>query len=150
VLAPAAAEAIIFGMVVQNTSRYPTEDVQRLVRFATGDLDMRGVCVNVKNSRRYPYGGYAYLGVPEISNAPASSEYLITVRLGTPDRFPFTPPRRRGSPSLQLGCWREALVAVAAHEAWHIQQYRQELPRSEVACERFEAVVIGRFRERPD
>jgi hypothetical protein len=142
-----AAPAIIRAMVVQNTSRYPTDEVERLVRFATGDLDMRRVCVNVKNSHRYAYGGYAYLGVPEISNAPTSSEYLVTLRLGAPDRFPFTPPRRRGSPPLQLGCWREALVAVAAHEAWHIQQYRQELPRSEVACERFEAVVLERFRE---
>jgi hypothetical protein len=133
-------------MVVQNTSRYPTDEVERLVEFATGDLDMDRVCVNVKNSQRYPYGGYAYLGVPEISNAPASSEYLITLRLGGPERFPFTPPRRRGSPTLELGCWREALVAVAAHEGWHIQQYRQKLPRSEVACERFEALVIERFR----
>lgn len=133
-------------MVVQNTSRYPTAEVENLVQFATGDLDMRRVCVNVKNSHRYPYGGYAYLGVPEISNAPASSEYLITLRLGAPERFPFTPQRRRGSPPLRLGCWREALVAVAAHEAWHIRQYRLDLPRSEVACESYEALVIDRFR----
>jgi hypothetical protein len=133
-------------MVVRNTSRYPTDEVRALVSFAARDLDMRGVCVNVKNSHRYAYGGYAYLGVPELSNAPASSEYLITLRLGAPDRFPVTPPRRRGAPPLRLACWREALVAVAAHEAWHIQQYRRELPRSEVACERFEAVAIERFR----
>jgi hypothetical protein len=76
-----------------------------------------------------------------------SSEYLITLRLGAPDRFPFTPPRRRGAPPLHLDCWREALVAVGAHEAWHIQQYRRDLPRSEVACERFEAVVLERYRE---
>ena len=133
-------------LVVQNWSRYPTDEVERLIRFATVDIDMRRVCVNVKNSHRYAYGGYAYLGVPTISNAPPGSEYLVTLRLGAPERFPFTPPRRRGSPALQLGCWREALVAVAAHEAWHIQQYRRELPRSEVACERFEAVAIERFR----
>jgi hypothetical protein len=133
-------------MFIQNTSRYPTDDVERLVRFATADLDMRGVCVNVKNSHRYAYGGYAYLGVPEISNAPPSSDYLVTLRLGAPERFPFTPPRRRGVPPLRLACWREALVAVAAHEARHIEQYRQAARRSEVECERFETVMIERFR----
>jgi hypothetical protein len=133
-------------MWIRNTSRYLDEDVCDLVRFATRDVDMRDVCVNVKNSHRYAYGGYAYLGVPAISNAPSSSEYLITLRLGAPERFPFTPPRRRGVPPLRLACWREALVAVAAHEARHIEQYRQEARRSEVECERFETVMIERFR----
>jgi hypothetical protein len=137
---------MIPAMFIRNTSRYPTGEVEHLVRFATGDVDMRRVCVNVKNSHRYPYGGYAYLGVPKISNAPPSSEYLVTIRLGGLERFPFTPPRRRGVPPLRLACWREALVAVAAHEAQHIRQYREKLKRSEVECERFEAAMIERFR----
>ena len=40
---------------------------------------MHRVCVNVKNGA---LGGGAYNGVPEISNAPRSADYLVTLRLG--------------------------------------------------------------------
>jgi hypothetical protein len=133
-------------MVLRNTSRYPTDDVRALVEFATGEIDMNRVCVNVKNSRTRAYSGSAYFGVPEISNAPPDSEYLVTIRLGPPEMFPLVPERRRRAPSIEISCWREALVTVAAHEANHIDQYRRDLPRSEVACERFDAWVLGRYR----
>jgi hypothetical protein len=133
-------------VVVRNTSRYPTDEVRRLVRFATAEVDMRRVCVNVKNSNVHVCAGWAYDGVPEISNAPASCEYLITVRLGPPDRFPARLPTKKSSPRIRVGCWREALVAMAAHEAKHIEQYRERAPRSEVACEKFEAAILARYR----
>jgi hypothetical protein len=131
---------------VRNTSRYPSDDVLRLVLFATANVDMRRVCVNVKNSHRYACGGYAYLGVPEISNAPPSSEFLITIRLGAAQRFPTQLPHTKRSGPRRLSCWREGLVAIAAHEAKHIEQYRHDRPRSEVECERFEAEVLDRYR----
>ena len=107
---------------------------------------MRRVCVNVKNSRLYPCGGYAYDGVPEVSNAPRTSEFLVTVRLGGPDYFPSLLPRKQSAPEVEVACWREALVVVAAHEAKHIEQYRDGAPRSEVACECFAAAVLERYR----
>ena len=133
-------------MVLRNTSRYPDDDVRSLVEFATADVDMRRVCVNVKNSRKSAYAGSAYLGVPEISNAPPDSEYLVTIRLGPPELFPVVPDRRKRAPGIEVSSWQEALVTVAAHEAKHIDQYRRGLPRSEVACERFDAAVLGRYR----
>jgi hypothetical protein len=133
-------------MVLQNTSRYPTDDVLSLVEFATAEIDMNRVCVNVKNSRTRAYSGSAYLGVPEISNAPPGSEYLVTIRLGPPEMFPLVPERRKRAPRIQISCWEEALVTVAAHEANHIDQYRRDLPRSEVACERFDAGVLAHYR----
>ena len=54
-------------MWIRNTSRHPDARVRRLVRFAAAEVDMDGVCVNVKNGA---LGGGAYNGVPEISNAP--------------------------------------------------------------------------------
>lgn len=42
--------------------------------------------------------------------------------------------------------WREALVLVAAHEAKHIEQYKERKPRSEVACEHFAVYMLGRYR----
>ena len=133
-------------MLVQNTSRYPTPEVVRLVDFATDDVDMRRVCVNVKNSRSRAYAGSAYLGVPAISNAPPDTEYLVTIRIGPPELFPVVPERRKRAPAIEVACWREALVTVAAHEAHHIHQYRRGLPRSEVACERFDAWILERYR----
>jgi hypothetical protein len=134
------------NVFVRNTSRYPTDEIDRLVRFGTSEIDMRRVCVNVKNSWRYGCGGSAYEGVPEISNAPPKSEYLVTIRLGPPEMFPTTLPSKKRSPSRVIMCWREAVVAMAAHEAKHIEQYRLGLPRSEVECECFEAAMLDRYR----
>ena len=127
-------------------SRFPTGEVIDLVEFATADVDMSGVCVNVKNTRSYACAGSAYDGVPEISNAPAGSRYLVTIRLGPDREFPSTMAHRKTSPPVEVACWREALVTVAAHEAKHIDQYRRGHQRSEVACERFAAWVLEVFR----
>ena len=127
-------------------SRFPTGEVIDLVEFATADVDMSGVCVNVKNTRSYACAGSAYDGVPEISNAPAGSRYLVTIRLGPDREFPSTMAHRKTSPPVEVACWREALVTVAAHEAKHIDQYRRGHQRSEVACERLAAWVLEVFR----
>jgi hypothetical protein len=133
-------------VLVQNTSRFPTSEVLDLVEFATADVDMSGVCVNVKNTRSYACAGYAYDGVPEVSNAPLESSYLVTIRLGPDSEFPSTMAHRKRSPLVEVACWREALVTVAAHEAKHIEQYRRGEPRSEVACELFAAWVLEVYR----
>ena len=104
------------------------------------------MCVNVKNSTRYACGGYAYDGVPRISNAPPSSEYLVTIRLGHPDKFPAKLPHKKHTPPIEVSCWKEGLVVIAAHEAKHIEQYRDHKPRSEVVCECFAARVLERYR----
>jgi hypothetical protein len=133
-------------VLVQNMSSFPTGEVTDLVEFATADVDMRAVCVNVKNTRSYACAGSAYDGVPEVSNAPPGSAYLVTIRLGPATEFPSTMAHRKRSPPVDVACWREGLVMVAAHEAKHIEQYRRGQPRSEVACERFAAWVLEIFR----
>jgi hypothetical protein len=144
--------------VIQNTSRYPDDEVSELVRFALSEIDARGVCVNVKNStatRR----GRAYSRIPSISNAPPGSRYLITLGIGAPERFPIEDGsyvrrngelvKRRGGrwPVEALGDWREALVSVAAHEAKHIEQFRNRTSRSELECHHFSGSVLRRYRE---
>ena len=56
-------------MWIRNTSRYPDSKVRELVEFATRDIDMTGVCVNVKNGElaggaikeaRFALGGVAH------------------------------------------------------------------------------------------
>jgi hypothetical protein len=51
------------------------------------------------------------------------------------------------SPIVSMADWREALVAVAAHEARHIWQYQHDAPRSEVDAERYSAGRLSLWRE---
>lgn len=142
-------------MFLRNTSRYSTPEVRELVSFAVSEVDMRRVCVNVKNRSRAAYAGYAYSDVPSVSNAPRSSEYLVTLGIGPEEKFP-TPEHKRHHgagplfPVRRFGDWREALVFLAAHEAKHIEQYREGLPHSEVSCDAFAIYILNRYRsERP-
>jgi hypothetical protein len=50
------------------------------------------------------------------------------------------------SPVLEFHDWREALVAVAAHEARHIWQYQTDAPRSEVDAEQAAGRRLAEFR----
>jgi hypothetical protein len=140
---------------IRNTSRYPDERVEELVMFATGDVDMRKVCVNVKNGR---LAGGAYDGIPELSNAPARAKFLITLRLGRRDQhWPYGPvnyhfrtpeetgPRNR-FPFFVYEDWEEWLVKLAAHESKHIEQFRGRLRCSELGCEQHASRVLEEFR----
>lgn len=50
------------------------------------------------------------------------------------------------SPRIDMADWREAVVAVAAHEARHMYQFAHAKPMSEVDCERFAARALDRYR----
>jgi hypothetical protein len=141
---------------IRNTSRYPDAEVTECVEFAVRGIDMRRVCVNVKNGG---LGGAAYNGVPAISNAPRAARYLVTLRLGRGDeRWPLGPvnyhfraphetgPRNR-FPFFVCRDWREWLVKLAAHEAKHIEQFRDGAICSELSCERFALARLEEFCE---
>jgi hypothetical protein len=140
---------------IRNTSRYPDVRVRSLVRFAVAGVDMDRVCVNVKNGA---LGGGAYNGVPEISNAPRAANYLVTLRLGNGrERWPLGPvnyhfkrphetgPRNR-FPFFVCADWQEWLVKLAAHEAKHIDQFRNGLSCSEIECEEFALAKLDELR----
>ena len=116
---------------------------------------MNRVCVNVKGGRGL--SARAYDGVPSISNAPRSARYLVTIKVGNGVRFPFGPYNRNGKRPEEVGPrnrfpfftyddWREWLVSAAAHEAWHIHQYRHGTSRSELECEHFAEEALSRYR----
>lgn len=50
------------------------------------------------------------------------------------------------SPIIHYQDWKEALVAIAAHEARHIHQFRNRLPLSEVDCEKWALKKLERYR----
>lgn len=133
--------------------------MRNLVRFAITGVDMDRVCVNVKNGA---LGGGAYNGVPAISNAPRLADYLVTLRLGNGrERWPLGPvnyhfkrpdetgPRNR-FPFFVCEDWQEWLVKLAAHEAKHIDQFRNGLACSEIECESFALAKLDEFRAERD
>lgn len=133
---------------IRNKSQFPDAEVRELVKFAMGEVDTRSVCVNVKRMRGSGWRGWAYEGVPEISNAPRGAEYLITLAVGDKNDYPMKrPARRRGEPHVEFETWQEIMVFLAAHEAKHIEQYRENLPRSEVRCNVFATSVLDRYRQ---
>ena len=138
-------------MWIRNTSRHPVHEVEELVRLATAEVDMRKVCLNVRNGA---LGGAAYDGIPEVSNAPRAAKYLITLRLGRGDEewplgpvnYHFKSPEETGPrnrfPFFTCNDWQEWLVKLAAHEARHVEQFRRSITRSELDCERFAVAVL--------
>jgi hypothetical protein len=142
-------------MYLKNTSRYDIEEIKDLLVYAADGFDLRGVAVNVKNCSR-GYAGRAYSDVPGISNVHPKATRLVVIRIGTPGKFPISnfirklghPYGGKTSPLIEMQNWREALVAVAAHEFCHIHQFQNKLPRSEIQCEKAAAKRLDAYRGR--
>lgn len=52
----------------------------------------------------------------------------------------------RHSPLIEVRTWQECLVALAAHEAQHIAQFRAQTRKSEAACEQHAAARLAHYR----
>lgn len=142
-------------LVIRNRTSYPDQEVRDLVRFGLADVDASRVCVNVKRMRSgvQAAAGVFYHGVPSISNAPPSSENLITLRLPAASHYPL-PWYQDGrgpvrSPMQYVRChdWREALVAIAAHEGRHLHQYREKRRGGEVDADEHAFFRLARYRQ---
>lgn len=70
-------------------------------------------------------------------------QFPVAMKYGEPIRHPYGGKR---SPLIIVNDWREALVAVAAHEARHHYQMKHGKTTSEVDAEKHAAKVLSRFR----
>src|SRR5579883_3484313 len=103
-------------MIFKNSSRYPSDEVRRLVEFALRNLDHRKVAVHIKNTT-YAFRGFAYKTVPwqsPFSKRKRKPRHLITIGIGKPELFPRTQRYGRrtsdkGWPLIEYRDWREAL-----------------------------------------
>jgi hypothetical protein len=141
-------------LVFKNSSRYPDAEVRALVVFALKGLDTRRLAVNIKNAVNCAFRGRAYRGIPRVSpyRGDRRVTHLMTVGIGAPWKFPALScyhhqKGMKSAPGYRMECWREALVAVAAHEARHIHQFRRALPASEVDTERWAAKRLDAYRK---
>lgn len=88
----------------------------------------------------------------------AGTTYLVTLKVPQDLdalAYPLTLQYHQGgvvmstAPRIELHDWREEFVHLVGHEAFHTHQFRQELPKSEVAAERWALQAVLRLRERP-
>jgi hypothetical protein len=111
------------GIKVVNRTAYPDAEVRRIVRQQLRDAEVSDVCVTVRQTKDSHAGGYwrAYWYPEDGEDRPQ-----ILVRLPKPgvtiaDYAPYERVREQGR-AFPLADWREALVAITAHEAEHHRQ----------------------------
>jgi hypothetical protein len=117
---------------------------------AAGDVEVR---VELGRRRGDAFTGRAYPEPPRRGGAGAGIRYVVRLVLpgrlvnrGYPKSYRYV--RRKTAPWITVGSWRERLLALAAHEACHVHQFRHGLRRSEVAAERWAERLLGDWRGR--
>lgn len=161
-------------MRLKNTSRYDTALARSLIEFGMRGVGTSALSVHLKNSSD-AYRGMSYNGIPSMARVAKTSRDLITIGVGEPDLFPkegIQYPGLKTAPTYDLGCWQEALVVLAAHEAYHHKVHRanrshherraaafrsgafsvpvKERANSEVKAERWALRRLNAFRETHD
>jgi hypothetical protein len=140
-------------IVVHQKVRANHDLVRSLVIEGFAGVDCTGVEVRVEPAGHASrsFAGRAYFRVPKSARARPDVRYLVRlfVPVAPRDRgFPRTYRYRRlrTAPSITVGNWREALLALAAHEACHVRQFREGLRRSEVAAEHWSKRALDAWR----
>jgi hypothetical protein len=136
-------------IVVSEEIRAAPDELEGLIRRAFDGIDTAGVEVRVERARRSSesFCGRAYPEPPKRPPAHPDTRYVVRLTLpsvlrnrGYPKSYRYA--RRTTAPWITVGDWRERLVALAAHEAFHVQQFRQGLRRSEVQAERWALTIL--------
>ncbi|HJP65976.1 MAG TPA: hypothetical protein VKA30_06710 [Actinomycetota bacterium] len=128
-------------------------ELRALVRDAFEGVDPRGVEIHIEPARHSgeSFTGLAYFSLPSRSRLEPGTEYLVRLRLPRALRnraYPRTYryPRLKTAPWITVRDWRERLVALAAHEACHVRQFREGIRRSEVQAERWALRLLHEWR----
>ncbi len=136
-------------MRIKNTSKYPTAEVERLVKFAAKGVSTSRVEVHVKNSKRIFAGrSWHNVGSNRVIKVADYVDDLAIVRIGSSDNFPivFSYPRLKTAPKYTLRNWKEAIVSITAHELYHIKQRRTGKRLSEVKAEKWAFKKLEEYR----
>lgn len=138
---------------ISDDLRADRRELRDLIAFGFRNVDTEDVEVRVSPARRshLSFTGRAYPEPPRRPRPHPATRYLVTLALPRTIRnraYPKTYryPRMKTAPEITVGDWRERLVALAAHEACHVRQFREGLRRSEVEAERWALEVLRRWR----
>ncbi len=140
-------------IVVSREIRADHALLGRLIEQGFAGVDPIGVEVRVERAPRSweSFTGRAYPEPPSRPKAYPGTRYLVRLKLpgtlrnrGYPQSYQY--PRLKTAPSITVRDWRERLVALVAHEAFHVRQFREGLRRSEVAAERWASSILVAWR----
>jgi hypothetical protein len=139
---------------VHEAIRADREELVRLIGDGFEGVHDTGVEIHVEPSRRSgeSFTGRAYFRLPSRPKTDPGTLWLVRLKVPTVFRnraYPRTYRyvRRKTAPWITVGDWRERLVALVAHEAFHVRQFRDGLRRSEVQAERWAAEVLDGWRD---
>jgi hypothetical protein len=130
----------------------PAEELNRLVQEGFRGVGKDDVEVQVvANRSRWIFSGRAWPELPLRRASSPRTRFLVEISMprrpseaGFPYRWKY--PRLKTAPRLEARTWQERLVALAAHEAYHVRQFRLGMRKSEVAAERWAGRALERFR----
>jgi len=139
---------------VGDEIRADHEEIRRLVVEGFDGVDRAGVEVQVRRARRQgeSFTGRAYFTLPSRPRPHPETTFLVKLSLPATLRNRAYPKtyrywNRKTAPWITVHDWRERLVALVAHEACHVRQFREGLRRSEVEAERWAASRLETWRE---
>jgi len=117
---------------ITNRSQYPAAEVRQLVRRALNDLDITDVHVQIyhrKGESGHTTGRYREYWYPRRKeDRPVIQVGLPKVGVPICDYIPYQ--RKQSPPEFELRDWREALLAIVAHEGMHHRQTPRNYYRS--------------------
>jgi hypothetical protein len=140
-------------IVVSADIRAQHGELRRLIEEGFAGIDAAGVEVRVERAARSwdSFTGRAYSEPPRRPRPHPSTRYLVRLKVpsvlrnrGYPKSYRY--PQRKTAPSITARDWRERFIALVAHEAFHVRQFREGLRRSEVAAERWAVAVLEEWR----
>lgn len=116
----------------KNTSKIADAEVAAAIRYVAKEVDLDRTIVHFKKlGERRRTWGRAYAYVPSVANLDGLRRhewlFLITVTDHGVDRMIYD------------------VLSTLAHEAKHVEQYRERTSRSEVRCRAFEKWVADRW-----
>ena len=126
-------------------------EIRRLVLEAFSYESDPAVEVRVERARnrRESFTGRAYSHPPKRSASPGT-RFLVRLRIPSvlrnghyPQTYRYT--GRTTAPWITVRSWRERLVALAAHEACHVRQFRTGARASEIEAERWAVRILDRW-----
>jgi hypothetical protein len=142
-------------VVLDGAIRADPEELRRLVATGFAGVDASDVEVRVDRARssRESFTGRAHGRRPPRLASHPDTRFLVHLRIpgvlrnrAYPKTYRY--PRRTTAPAITVLDWRERLLTLVAHEAWHVHQFRTGLRRSEVAAERWALRTLEAWRAR--
>lgn len=139
-------------IVISKLVRADHEEVGGVIREGFRGIGKDGVEVQVLATRSpQRFAGRAWVEPPRRRSRAPETRWLVEIVMPArppEDGYPleWRYPHLKTAPTFVAQNWRDQLFAVAAHEAYHIKQFRMGKRRSEIAAERWAHRALERTR----